>query len=436
MKKNDIGAIHKEFDVLMVAIPDMTGRLVGRRRILTNSNADSHFEVELCSSILAWDVEQLPIDDLSVAGFHTGWHDLKIIPDLSTVRTAAWLHRTAVVIGDLYDKDSKLSTVAPRYILQQQLKKLKEAGLTAYVATELEFYLAPEVGSEYPQDKRRHDYAIDDYTDQMESFFKDLRGALAGAKIPIESWQAEWGQGQWEVNISYGDPLETADSHTLLKLAIKNLARSHKLKANFMAKPSSELVGSSGHIHISLYDKSGTNVLYDTTATDKLSQAGRHAIQGILKYTHDCLALYAGNVNSYRRLASGEFCGHGPSWGFDNRTVTCRVLGSDNATFRLEFRIPGADANPYLSLAGVIASIRKGMINQETPPDVITGDAANEDINPYPLNLESATKAFKESAFAKEEFGTDFVAHYSRHLCHEAEQFSTAVTDWEIERYA
>lgn len=423
------------YRTLIVASPDMVGRLVGRRLPFTEPLNLADSGVDVCSSILALDTEHLPVDGLSLTGFQTGWHDLQIIPKNSLLRPMGWLNQTAIVIGDIYDQTGKLVPVAPRAILREQSQLLENLGWRATVATELEFYLLKDANDVSLSKMHRNYSAINPATNSMEPLFDEVRDALMSSGIQVESWQSEWGSGQWEMNLAYGSPMNVADSHTLFKMATKDVALRHGYKAVFMAKPTSMQVGSSCHIHVSLRDQSNTAAFFDKSAPHNISDLARFAMGGILRYTPYFMPLYASNINSYRRLVAGEFCGCGPSWGFDNRTVTCRVIGHREESLRLEFRIPGADVNPYLAIAGVLASIRKGILDQVEPGQPISGDAGKKVTEQYPMSLESATEKFIDSADAKDEFGEDFVLHYGAHLHREIDQFRSAVTDWEIDRY-
>lgn len=429
-------ALQKDFRTIIVAAPDMIGRLIGRRLPFQKTSRRTELKVSVCSSVLAWDMEQLPIDGLSLAGFHTGWQDMQIVSEISSIRSVSWHNQAAIAIGDVYNKKGELVSVAPRSILREQVRRLEEIGLTAMVATELEFYLTPNSKKTPYENNKRHDYAIDGTTNRMEFFFDELRSNLASSNILVESWQSEWGLDQWEVNLKHGNPIDVADAHILFKLAVKELAAKHGYRANFMAKPKTSQVGSSCHIHISLYDKSGHSILFDNSTPHHISRTCLHSIEGILHYTSDCMPLYASNINSYRRLVAGEFCGHGPSWGFDNRTVTCRVIVDGEESTRIEFRIPGADANPYLAIAGVLSSVRKGVLEKREPSQEIIGNADTQTSQQYPLTLELATERFMNSTHAKDEFGSEFVAHFGAHLKHECRQFGGTVTDWESKRYA
>lgn len=426
---------NEDYNTLVVASPDLVGRLVGRRMPFTDSINPARIGVDVCSSVLALDVEHLPVDGLSLTGVQTGWHDLQINAIDALPRPMGWLNRTAIVIGDMYDQLGNLVSVAPRAVLREQVQLLQNLGWTATVATELEFYLLEDAAGGAFANRHRHYSAISSATNSMEPLFDEARAALAKSGIQVESWQSEWGCGQWEMNLAHGAPVAVADSHTLFKIAMKDLAQKHGYKAVFMAKPATTQVGSSCHIHISLWDQANAAAFFDQSAPHNLSDTARFAIGGILNCTPDFMPLYASNINSYRRLFAGEFCGGGPSWGIDNRTVTCRVIGSSEASIRLEFRIPGADVNPYLAIAGVLASVRRGISDQEEPGAPISGDAAQKVAERYPVSLESATDNFIRSRHAKDEFGEDFVLHFGKHLEKEINQFRSAVTDWEINRY-
>jgi glutamine synthetase len=270
----------------------------------------------------------------------------------------------------------------------------------------------------------------------MESFFNELREILHDCEITVVSWKAEWGQRQWEVNLLHGNPINISDNHLIFKQAVKFLATKHGYVANFMARPNSDVVGSSCHIHLSMHNRDGKSIFYDKAMPNCFSASGQYAVNGILKYASEFSAMYASNINSYRRLATNNFCGAILSWGFDNRISTCRILGSDTSSSRIEFRIPGADSNPYLAIAGLLASARKGMEEQQLP--LIEENKIDRQIHEYqalPFSLESATKLFRDSVASKNEFGISFVNYYSTYLENEINKFNNVVSEWEVKRY-
>jgi len=222
----------------------------------------------------------------------------------------------------------------------------------------------------------------------------------------------------------------------LFKLAVTDIASKYGYKANFMAKPFSDQVGSSCHVHISLQNSKNKNVFYAEAEKFNISTLAQFAVQGLLHYTRDLLTLYAGNINSYKRLVAKEFCGNGETWGIDNRTTTCRVIGDNPDSLHIEFRLPGADANPYFALAGVLTSVRKGLEDSVMPQEPLIGDAAsNSSVKDYPLSLTSAVNCLTENSFVKNEIGANFLDFYLTHLRHEQDEFDKIVTEWEFKRY-
>ncbi len=209
--------------------------------------------------------------------------------------------------------------------------------------------------------------------------------------------QGEWGLGQWEINLTYADALDMCDRHTIFKLAVKDVAARHGLSATFMPKPNAGEVGSSCHVHLSVRDDQGGHPFFDHDADDHMSASMRHAIGGVLAHAGELMAWYAPTINSYRRTNSSDFAGHGATWAFDNRTVSCRVLGTGASSMRLAWHVPGADVNPYLAVAGVIASIRDGIAHAIDPGPPSSGDAYQQETQKFPPHLGLAADAFLSS---------------------------------------
>ena len=325
-----------DFDTVILATVDIQGRLVGKRlspRAFVNKVLTG---IHVCTCTLAWDMDQ-SLEGIAVeyAGLHTGWHDFVIAPDVSTLRVAAWSDRTAICLGDAVDHDGELVPIAPRTILRRQLERLAAAGLTATTATELEFFLyrgSYESARErdyrdlVPTTTRHADYAIQE-TEDLEYFFGPLRRALEQSGLPADMCQGEWGLGQWEMNLDHGAPLAIADAHALFKLGVKTIGSRAGLSASFMARPETDTgIGSSCHVHVSLRDDDGRALFHDADDPDGISPAIRHGVAGVLERAPELMLWYAPTVNSYRRTASDDFAGRGATWGFDNRTVTCRVV--------------------------------------------------------------------------------------------------------------
>jgi glutamine synthetase len=428
-------------DTVIVAAVDTQGRLFGRRFPVDGFQRALDGEINVSSCAFGWDLGQT--DELTVdyTGYHTGWHDIRLIPDLSSIRPVPWWPRTAIVIADVTDKGSdELLPIAPRTILREQIRRLSATGYSAAVGAELEYYLfSSSYGAARENRYRdlpassaiRQQDLINHQTEGPEGTLRGLPGLLQQANIQVRSHDAEWGCGQWELTLSHADPLEIADRLVLAKLATKAVAAAHGMAATFMARPSMADTGSSCHLNVSLWTPDGTPVFHNENAPEMMSRHMKNAVGGLLARNADLMLFYAPTVNSYRRSASAQFAGQGATWGFDNRTVTCRVVGGTPASLRVEFRVPGADCNPYLAIAGLLASVQDG----REPPEVVTGNAYEIGIDHLPNTLDAATRAFEESEFNASVFGKQIVAHYAAHARFEWDMFRNNVTDWELARY-
>lgn len=431
-------------ETVVVAAPDMHGRLFGRRM------SPAFFRerlggIDVCTCTLAWDIEQdLEIADVDFAGFHNGWPDFKLVPDTDTLRPLGWHDGIALCFADLVDQDGQPVAIAPRTLLQGQLRRLKDLGYDAYIGSELEFYLYrndPEAARRAgyrdlePTTGSHADYLISP-GNLMEPFFRRLARGLRQSGVVTEMGQGEWGLGQWEIGVEYGRALRTADAHTLFKLAVKELAAREGMTATFMARPSTDDIGSSGHVHLSLRDRNGGFSFYDESADDRLSRLYRSAVGGLLTHAPELMPFYAPNVNSYRRVSRDELvAGSGCTWGYDNRTVSVRTVGSSAESLRLEFRLPGADHNPYLTFAAMIASVADGIEQGIDPGPAVEGNAYEQQRRPLPASLPAASEAFRRSATARGWFGEHVVDHYATLADHEWSSFMGVVTEWEIARY-
>jgi glutamine synthetase len=431
---------------VVVTSADVTGRLVGKRFPVDVFRSLLYEGVPLSSCVLGWDMDQWPGPSQSYTGHHTGWHDVRLVPDLDTLRPAAWLEATAICIADFVEMGrDDLVEVAPRTVLRRQIERFDTDGLTPQVASELEFSLyhgtyddARRQGYEtlVPTTLARADYTVQ-AGDQYEAFFSKVRGALIDSQLGPWTSQVEWGLGQWEINLAYQQALEMADRHILFKLAMRDLAAADGMAATFMAKPFPDTTGSSCHLHLSLVDEGGTNVFGVGSSGQTLATPLRCAVGGVLARAPDLMLWYAPTVNSYRRMEGGEFSGNGLSWGYDSRMVSCRVLVEDPTSTRLEWRVPGADVNPYLAIAGLLASAHDGIADGADPGEPLVGEDWERDVPSLPSHLGDAVATFGGSDWAAETFGSDVVAHYAEAGRWEWERFLAAdvVTEWERRRY-
>lgn len=440
-----------DFATVVVAAPDTYGRLFGRR-ITPSRLAEivDHVGIDVCACVLGWDITQdadlLVTGRLAYTGLHTGLGDLVLLPDLTTLRPLAWRQGVALVFAEARTAPGgPLVDVAPRTILHRQVERLRGLGYQASVGTELEFYLYDDPPAELaardyrdptPTTRSPADYSIFE-GNRFEPFFQQLRGCLEGSGVATEAVQPEFGLGQWELTVRHTDPLEMADRHALYKLAVRELAAEHSMTATFMARPFETDMGSSCHIHLSLRDLDARPVFGEGGVDDLSdSDALRGAVGGVLAHLRELTAWYAPTVNSYRRIRSQDAAGWGRTWGLDNRTCSVRVLGHDAASRRLELRVPGADVNPYLVLAAVLASVADGIERGVEPGPRTDGDAyAGRSREETPSTLGEAAGLLASSDFARAAFGNEVIDHHVQLFGHEWERFCATVTEWERRRY-
>jgi glutamine synthetase len=428
------------YHTVAVAAPDVHGRLFGRR-IPVERFAGSVPEVSACAVALAWDIRQEPVPGISFAGPHTGWNDLVLRPDPSTLRPYPGVPGTAIVLADVVDAQGAPLPVAPRTVLRRQLERAAALGYTVRLASEVEFYLFEgDVRTHRregfrdlrPSASVRSDYSVVGQAVQ-EPFLAILRRELEGAGIPVHACQAEYGLGQWEVNLEPAEALEMADRHVVYKAAVKELALARGLSATFMAMPRAQDMGSSCHLHVSVW-RGEEPVFPDRDDPGRLSEVGRAFLGGLLAHLDETAVLMAPYANSYQRHRTEHFGGSVRAWGMDNRTVALRVVGRGPA-LRVEHRFPGADTNPYLAAAAVVAAGLDGMARGLDPGPPVTGDGyATAGLPRTPGSLGEALAAFEASTFAREAFGEEVVRHYAAHARAEWEGYLGAVTDWELDR--
>ncbi|WP_406489704.1 glutamine synthetase family protein [Streptomyces phaeochromogenes] len=428
-----------QIDTVLLAVPDLQGRLKGKRY-----DADhflrriAHSGAEVCAYVLATDVDMSPAAGFALTSWETGYQDLAISPALSTLRQLPWMPRTAFMLGDAVHHDGTPLDIAPRQILQDQMTRLARHGLHAKTGLETEFVLyqgtyaqVEEAGYQVlcPLTTRNLDYALD-HDPVSDRFFRRLQRALAGAGLPVEAIKTEAGPGQVEVTFPYGGALTACDGHLLFKHAVRTLGARAHLAPTFMAAP--ETGRANGlHLHVSLWSK-GISQLNEPGGG--LSEIARHAIAGLLDGLPDLGPLYAPNVNSYKRFIPGSFAPTAFSWGYDNRTCAVRVVGHGDG-LHLEIRVPGADANPYLALAAVLAAIDHGIEQRLALGPAVTGNAYSVDGTPVPSALGQALAAFQASAFTERAFGGDVVQHYARLAQLELDHHQRLVTDAERQRW-
>ena len=385
-------------------------------------------------------MEMEPVPGYEMANWEKGYGDFGIQPDLTTLRRIPWLDRTALVIADVVEHDGSPVAASPRQILIAQYERASEMGFTSYAASELEFYLYKESYAE-AWEKGYNDltptipYILDYHilaTTMDEAYLGPIRRGMQGAGIPVEFSKGEAWYGQHEVNFRYADAVTSADRHTIYKNGVKEIAFLSEISASFMAKPSEKDIGSSCHIHQSLVDSDGKSVFVDDDGEE--TDTFRHFLGGMRNHVRELALFIAPSINSYKRYAAESWAPTSVSWGRDNRTCGFRVVGHGQSR-RVECRIPGADANPYLAFAALLAAGLDGIENQTDPGPELKGNAYESgEAEPFPSALREAKELWHGSDFVKSTFGEAVQKHYSNYARYEQQEFDQVVTDYERRR--
>ncbi|MGE2716854.1 glutamine synthetase family protein [Mycolicibacterium litorale] len=392
--------------------------------------------------VFGWDIEDTLMDCFTVSGWQTGYSDVVLVPDPTTLRPVPWEPGHAVVLCDVRNTDGSEVPVAPRTVLAKQVQRAAALGYRLTAGYELEFYLYRET----PESAAAKGYrnltpaspGIATFSLNRHSALEDVIGAIRegmrACDIPILASNTEYGAGQVEINIEHADVLTTADRVAIYKNGVRRIAEQHGYLATFMAKVSTDAAGSSAHIHQSIQrlDAPARNAMWDGDGPSALM---RQALAGQLATMREFTALYCPTVNSYKRRVPGSWSPVSAAWGTDNRTAALRVIATDESTCRMENRLPGADANPYLALAACVAGVLHGVENQLDPPPPVAGNAYEESGAPLPRSLAEAVDAFGGSTVARGAFGDAFVDHYLASRLWERDRHREAVSDWEAARY-
>lgn len=400
----------------------------------------------LSNILFAWDVQDEPIPGLEYTGSRTGYPDVNFRPDMSTLALVPWEPGVASVICDVFERDGSSLDLSPRDLLRSLVQRSEALGYRPVAAYEFEFYLLKGTADDLaargwrelePISKGHHTYSI--VRDSgVEFIIGEIRRQLAEYGVDIEASNGEYGPGQFEVNIHYSDALSAADNAMLLKHAVKELANRHGYTATFIAKLNSEWSGSSGHVHLSLEDEQGEPAFANPGDPSALSEIGMQFMAGLIENAPDFMAAYLPNMNSYKRVAKAEFSPTTMSWAVDNRFVAMRAIPSAGPAARVENRIAGADANPYLVIAASLASGLSGLENKSVPPPAVGcagATAVQTETTAVTMTLADAITHMTSSTTARKFFGDRFVDHYAAIRRWEVEQSAGAVTDWEIARY-
>lgn len=435
-----------QIDTVVVGFTDHYGRLHGKR-------FDAEFFLEdaqtagthACKYLLTVDMEMEPTPGYDYSSWEQGYGDFHMVPDLGTLREADWLPATAIVLCDVVDEHTgELVSVAPRSILRKQLQRAEDMGYSAKAASELEYFIYEDSYRSAAEDGyanlRPVGWYIEDYHllqgTREEPYNGAVRRHLARSGIPVETSKGEWGRGQHEMNVRYAGALEMADRHVLMKQCMKETADQMGMSITFMAKPDAGEAGSSCHIHVSLWKGDENAFPGDVSFPPlKVSDEFRWFLGGWMDKMSELIVLFAPTVNSYKRFQEGSFAPTRIAWSHDNRTAGFRIVGEGSA-LRIECRVPGADVNPYLAYAAMLAAGLDGIANQIEPPAIFAGDAYTAAGVPLvPGTLREGIDLFAGSEFATEALGAEVHEHYRHFFEVELAAYNNAVTDWERKRY-
>ncbi len=428
-------------DTVVAAFTDMQGRLFGKRiQVEYFLEEVVDHGVEGCNYLLALDMEMEPVPGYEMANWEKGYGDFGIAPDMSTLRRVPWLEQNALVLCDVVNHDGTPVVASPRQVLIANYERAHEMGYTPQFATELEFYLYKESYAE----AHEKDYAgltptipyILDYhilaTTMDEQYLGPIRRGMHAAGIPVEFSKGEAWYGQHEVNMRYADAITSADRHAIYKNGVKEIAFLNGISASFMAKPSEKDIGSSCHVHSSLVGADGKSVFVDENGEE--TDTFRHYLGGMRRHIKELALMIAPAINSYKRYAAESWAPTSISWGRDNRTCGFRIVGHGQSR-RVECRIPGADMNPYLGIAALLAAGLDGIENQIDPGPELVGNAYEAGkAEPFPSTLHEALGLWEGSEFAKRALGEAVHAHYLNYGRYEQKEFDQVVTDYERRR--
>jgi glutamine synthetase len=441
-------------DTVLVAFPDPFGRLVGKRfRAPFFLDPVAKHGTHGCNYLLTVNMEMDPLEGFRVASWERGFGDFVFQPDLSTLRLLPWQPGSALVLCDLAREDGSVVEEAPRSVLKRQLARLAKLGFACECASELEFYLFNQSyhaahAAGYRDLQPSSDYRIDYHLMQPtrdEALMRAIREGMTAARVPVESSKGEWSRGQHEINFTHAAPLAMADMHALFKQGVREMAEQHGKSVTFMAKVAPGEAGNSCHIHMSLW-KGAKTLFWDerrknskpktrNTKHETGSPLFRQFLGGLMKYSPELCLFFGPTINSYKRYQPGSWAPTRMAWAVDNRTTGFRVVGH-GGSFRIENRMPGADANPYLAFAAMLAAGLAGVEQRLDCGAEYHGNAyVDAELPRLPSSLRDATDLFEKSRLARAAFGDDVVDFYTRHARLEQQAFSDAVTDWEKQRY-
>ena len=439
--------LHKHPDIRFVDVllPDLCNVIRGKR--LPREDLTKLYEsgLQIPSSIMLLDVTGEGADP-GGRGFSDGDPDAIARPVAGTLQRVPWSDTpVGQVLAMLYELDGRPCAVDPRHVLTLVSEQLESDGLFPVVALELEFYLidsaSADLGTVQPpilpisgrSVRATQVYSINEL-DEFSGFFEEVSGACEAQGVPLGAVSAEYARGQFEINLHHVDNATVAADHAiLLQRVVRGVAREHGVAASFMAKPYPEDAGSGLHVHLSLVDENGRNVFDD--GGEMGSAILRHAIAGLLEIMPESMALFAPNVNAFRRFVPNLYVPTRRSWGYNNRSVAIRVPAGDGFARRLEHRVSGVDANPYLVLAAVLAGVHHGVRNQLDPGESSIGNASAGFDGAVPFQWQEALNALAAGEILQDYLGADYLGLYQQAKQFEHDHFFSQFTPLEFEWY-
>ena len=427
-----------------VAVSDIDGVLRGKLLHAEKFYGAAESGFGFCDVVFGWDSSDACYDNTQLTGWQHGFPDALARIDLDTARRVPWDGGVPFFLGEFVNADGTPHPLCPRQTLRRVLKRAEKLGLKPMAGMEFEWFNFAETPQSWaakqgvapePITPGMFGYSLLRMGDRRE-FFNALMDEMLAFGVPIEGLHTETGPGVYEVAIQFSEALAAADRAILFKTGAKEIGKRFGVMPSFMAKWNAKLPGCSGHIHQSLSD-GRKNLFHDAKNPRRMSPLFESYLAGQI----DCLMQFAPmfwpTVNSYKRLVDGYWAPVKPTWGIDNRTASFRVIAGSPKASRLETRCPGADVNPYLAMAAVIAAGLHGVeqgLKLTTPPITGTNQGA-ENVARAPRSLIRATHNFKESAVARDWLGDAFVDHFAATREWEHRQWQDAVTDWELKRY-
>lgn len=435
---------HPEVQFVDLLIADMNGIVRGKR--VDKSVLSKVFKsgVALPASIYGLNIQGTTVEETGL-GLDIGDSDRICLPVPGTLTMEPWQKRPiAQCLMSMYEEPGEPFFADPRMILRSVVRRFEELGLKAVTAFELEFYLIDqEMVNGRPQPacspisgKRPESvqvYSIDEL-DEYTDLLVDIITSAREQGLPADTIVAESAPGQFEINLNHvDDPVRSCDNTTLLRRVVKNVAYDHGMDTTFMAKPYEDQAGNGMHMHISLVDKDGNNVF--AIDNDKPNDIMRWALGGLLETLDQYFAILCPNINSYRRFSSQFFVPLAPTWGIENRTTALRIPGGAPEATRIEHRVAGTDANPYLMMAAMLSAIHYGITNKVEPNEMVEGNAYDKVDPSLPCNLRDSLRVLESSSVMREYLGSEFLDIFVACKEHELAEFEQTISDLEYAWY-